>query len=396
MIRMNVHPFWLWFVAPWLHLMYAVFWVPPTRDCLLFCSLTSLPRWLGLTQLAAPLLLGRFCVGKLFYVCNFYVDANEGNNVNLQSVLVYVQFIMNGWFMDQLLKWLYSHSLTLHLFALLFVCWVIIFLLSQVADTGMWFFFLWTFTKYALLFVFWLWWQVPFEVNHSIQPPAWRLSFLSYLEQHVNMLSLHPWMPDHPLMGDRTTLWLYSPHETALLVADLFVSIFVLHWTSSYWLLSLTLACKHAHDFVGLPTGWCWQLVLVPSLRDEGKEKCPIVNEEIFFEKTSSLPIFLWIFFGWCFWEFVQLIFNMIPLRNELQFPSQDVAAYFDDPPAYLFVIATDHYIAWICCTQDWLSWNIYVIFEKNLCTKDLAAQVPNPRFFFGRPDERLLLYFNY
>jgi len=148
-------------------------------------------------------------------------------------------------------------------------------------------------------------------------------------------------MPDQPLLGGWTILWLYLLYGTALFVAETFVSFFVLpvSWPFSYFLLSLTLACKHAPDYVGLPTGWCWQLVLASSLRDEVKEKCPIVNEDTFSETKSSLPIFLWIASGWCSWEGVQMTSSIVPLRHELKYSPQAYAAAIYDTLTFLSVL---------------------------------------------------------
>ena len=374
--------------------MYAGFWVLSSRDRLIFYSLAILPRWLEVTQYVAPLLLGGFCEGKLIYVCTFYFDANVGDNVNLQLGLISVHFIMNICFMDQLLKWLISHPL--QLFILLFSCWVVLVFVSQLANIVLWLFFLWVFAEYALLLGFWHWWQVPFELIHSIQSPAWRLSFHFHLDQHVNMLRLHPWMPAQPLLGGRTILWLYFLYGTALLFADIVVSIFVLpvSWTFSYFLLSLNMACKLAHEFVGLPTGWCWQLGLVPSFRDEVKEKCPIVNEDTFSETKSSLPIFVWLVFGWSSQEGFQMFFNIIPLWHELKHFSQAYAATFDVNSTFLAVIVFGPYFVWNCCIQGWFSWAPYVAIVIVLCIKGLVDQLNNPRFFLRRSGKCLLLYF--
>ena len=416
---MNVQHFWLWFLASWLLLLHADLWVPFSRDSLLFYPLDFLPRWLECTQHVGPVLLGGFCEGKLKFVCNFHFDANVRSNVYLQLALISVHFIMNICCKEQFLKRLISHPLLLVL--LLLLCWVVLALVSQLAYTVLWLFSLWIFVENALLLGFWYWWQVPFELNHPFQSPVWRLSIIFQRDQHVIMLRMHPWMPDHPLLGGRTILWLYFFYETASLIADISfpMSVLPVSWTFSYLLLSLNLACKFAHKFVGLPTGWCWHLGLMPSCRDEVKEKspfvnedtfsetksslpnflwtvfgCPFANEDAFSQKQSSLPIFMWTVFGWTSQAAVQMLLHVIPLWCQLKTFPQAYAATLDVKLTLLSVISLGPLFSWNCCIQDWISWAYYVAIVIVLCIKGLVDHLNYPRCFLRRSGKNLLLYF--
>ena len=240
-------------------------------------------------------------------------------------------------------------------------------------------------------------------------------------DQHVNMLRMHPWMTDHPLLGGRTIFWLYFFYETASLIADLSLSVSVLpvSWTFSYLLLSLNLVCKFAHKFVGLPTGWCWHLGLMLSCRDEVKEKCSFVNEETFSEtksslpnllwtmlgcpaaneddlseKQSSLPMLLWTVFGWRSQAAFQMLLHVIPLWCQLKLFPQDYAATLDVKLTLLSVISFGSLFIWNCCIQDWFSWAYYIALVLVLCIKGLVDHLHYPRCFLRRSGKNLPLYF--
>jgi len=92
-------------------------------------------------------------------------------------------------------------------------------------------------------------------------------------------------------------------HGSEWLLAAILVSNFAapLSWTFSYPLLSLSRACKHAQEHVAMHICCCWHLDLLPRLRDEVKEECPIVYEDNLSETKSYCLMPCLSQFYWCY-----------------------------------------------------------------------------------------------
>ena len=122
--------------------------------------------------------------------------------------------------------------------------------------------------------------------SFSFQPLPWRPHSKNCLGQHVNMLRLPLWMFDQPILGGWNILCLIFYPVSECFLAEKLANIFAypLSWLSSYPLLSLSQACKHAHEHVLLFTCCCWHLDPLPRLRDEVKEEYPSVYDDNFSE----------------------------------------------------------------------------------------------------------------
>ena len=92
-------------------------------------------------------------------------------------------------------------------------------------------------------------------------------------------------------------------HGSEWLLAEILVSNFAspLSWTFSSPLLSLSRACKYAQEHVAMYTCCCWHLDLLPRLRDEVKEECPIAYEENLSETNYCCLMPCLSQFYWCY-----------------------------------------------------------------------------------------------
>ena len=218
-----------------------------------------------------------------------------------------------------------------------------------------------------------------------------RLSSHLCLDQHVFMLCLHLCMPGQPLLGGWFTLCLMTFFD------DKYENRSgpPLSWHFSYSLLSLSLACKHAQEYVFLYTCCCWHLGCLPKHRDEVKGKCPIVYEDSFSETTSSfIMAFFWLFFAlfWCNSPSPQQTTCALGLKTELRFSARlHVVVMHVNMPAVI-VLLTAHYFCLCWYIQSTYRWQSPVFFDNLSCIKGHYAPLNfSWSLLFRRPENGLL-----
>ena len=230
---MIVTYFWMWYLAPRVQMMYAVFWAPFCRVSIPNFPLPLVVCCLGFPLYFASLALGGDCWGSLMYVYNGYLVAKEGIDINPNVILLYVIFSLNLCCMVYLLSWLILCSCYPQLSDMMLSRWVVISFMVILANVGLWLSYLCVLVVHHLLTFVWLWWQVPCALTLSSQPPPRRPYSQICLDQHVNMLRMHLCMPDQPLLGGWTILCIILFHGPACFFADNSVSNFgsPLSWT---------------------------------------------------------------------------------------------------------------------------------------------------------------------
>jgi len=186
------------------------------------------------------------------------------------------------------------------------------------------------------------------------------------------MLRVHLSMPDQTLFGGWAFLCIM------IFLDDHFVAIlgFPLSWTFSYVLLSLSLACKYAHEHVLLDTCFCWHLAFLPRLRDEVKEKYRIVYEDTLSETKSSIFMTFLLVFFWCYFSGPQQIPREPALQSALQTLARAPVGVVYDNLAALVVLWIVHYSWLYWFIQHISSWQNDVFLVGLTCIKGFYAQL--------------------
>uniref|UniRef100_A0A7C8ZB71 Uncharacterized protein n=1 Tax=Opuntia streptacantha TaxID=393608 RepID=A0A7C8ZB71_OPUST len=233
--------------------------------------------------------------------------------------------------------------------------------------------------------------QVPCFIPFYPQPLSLRLSSHLCLDQHVLMLCLHLCMHGHPLPGGWFTLCLLIFFDDKYAHS----SGPSLSWHFSYSLLSLSLACKHAQEYVFSYTCCCWHLGCLPKYRDEVKGKCPLVYDACFSEASPSfIMAFFWLFFAffWCNSSGTQQTTCALGFKTELRFSARfhEVLLHVNWPA--IPVLLTVHFLCLCWYIQSTYCWQSSVFFDTLSCIKGHYAHGLFPGHFFSRRSENGLL----
>jgi len=273
---MIVQLFWLWTLAPRVQFLFHGFWTPFCRVSIPNLPLPIIVFCLGSHVFLIYMILGGNCRGSLRPLYNGCLTAILGIDVHLFILLISVLFNLEFCCMDYLICWLRFCFCYFFKYALLDLGWMALFYKFLPTHIVLWSCYLGMLVVQYILICVWYGWQVHCATPFSFQPPTWRHHSQIWLGQSVNK----------PREQSQNFLCLIFYYESENFFAEKLTIYFVypLSWTSFYHWLSLSQAGKHAHEHVILYTCDCWHLDHWPRLRDEVKEECSAVYDELLSE----------------------------------------------------------------------------------------------------------------
>ena len=181
------------------------------------------------------------------------------------------------------------------------------------------------------------------------------------------MLWLDIWFLEQPLFGGWTGLCILCFHGSACFLTEKLIYKIVYPWSraSSYFLLSLSRACRYAQQYVNLNTCCCWHLDPMLRLRDEVKVECLFVYDE-YFSETELACLMPCLFPPYC--DYCPAHHQIIRCHEHITELWIQMNILEKGKPAFKAATAVslkEHYAGLICLFLDTSCWQ----YSKLFCT---------------------------